>query len=128
VGDALETAHMQPCDIVVDLTALPPLLKITGRLSADAVEDLEPEIERMLAAPPERLLIDLSGLTFIGSLGIGQLLMLCGRIAGAGGGAAIVATHPGVHEAFVRCRAEDSVTLCSTHEEASRVFAGARAR
>ena len=115
---------MQPCDIVVDTLADPPLLRISGRLTADGVEDdLAPEVESLMKAPPPRLLVDLSGLTFIGSLGIGQILMLCGRIADTGGGAAIIAEHPGVFEALEICRAEDTVTVCRSAEEAGKVFA-----
>lgn len=118
---------MQPCEIIVDTSADPPLLRISGRLSADAVEDdLAPEVAALMKSPPPRLLVDLSSLTFIGSLGIGQILMLCGRVAEAGGGAAIIAEQPGVREAFERCRAEDTVTVCRSADEAGKVFAARR--
>jgi anti-anti-sigma factor len=105
---------MQTCIIAADHDADPVVLRIVGFLDTLAVERLDLDVTRLLALRPKRLLIDLSGLTFISSLGIGQLLMLCGHVAGCGGVCVIVADHPTVREALARCRVEALAPIWNT--------------
>jgi anti-anti-sigma factor len=105
---------MQTCIIAADHDADPVVLRIVGVLDTHAVERLDPEVTRLVVQRPRRVLIDLSGLTFICSLAVGQLLMLCGHVAGCGGVCVIVADHPTVREALARCRVEALAPIWNT--------------
>lgn len=63
----------------VRATAHEAVITLTGDLNALATESFEAAAERALAGPPEELVLDFSGVTFVNSTGIALLVGLLGR-------------------------------------------------
>ena len=51
-----------------------PVVEVSGNLDMDATLRLEPVLDKLLAAGPDVLTIDLSRLTFMDSTGLGMLV------------------------------------------------------
>lgn len=60
------------------------LLTLAGRLEVDAVPAFEAVVEGELAAGGRKFVLDLGGLTYVGSLGLRTLVGLHGKVKGAG--------------------------------------------
>jgi len=64
---------------------------VAGELDMTAAFKLEPEVDRLLAAPgAQRLVLDLAGVTFVDSAGLGALLAIRERTQDLGVGFALV--------------------------------------
>jgi len=57
------------------------VIRISGELDLASVPGVESDIESIVAAAPERLAFDLSGVTFMDSSGIAMLLRAAKRVA-----------------------------------------------
>ena len=57
------------------------VIRISGELDLASVPGVESDIESIVAAAPERLAFDLSGVTFMDSSGIAMLLREAKRVA-----------------------------------------------
>ena len=60
-------------------------LAIEGELDAVTVPDLRKEIDKLAAASPKRVEIDLSSLRMVDSSGVGAIVSLYKRVRGQGG-------------------------------------------
>ena len=65
------------------VTAEHALVTLTGDLNALAQESFEAAVDRALAGPPEVLVLDFAGVTFVNSTGIALLVGLLGRARSA---------------------------------------------
>ena len=65
------------------VTADEAVITLTGDLNALAQESFEAAVDRALAGPPEELVVDFSGVTFVNSTGIALLVGLLGRARSA---------------------------------------------
>lgn len=57
------------------------IIRISGELDLASVPGIESEIQPALEATPERVVFDLSGVTFMDSSGIAMLLRVAKRVA-----------------------------------------------
>jgi stage II sporulation protein AA (anti-sigma F factor antagonist) len=60
------------------------VVALRGRLDLLAAEELESQLAALVQAGHRRFVVDLSALTYIGSIGIRVLLELAGRVKGQG--------------------------------------------
>jgi len=74
---------------------------LRGEFDMNATFSVEPALERLLEEPPpERLTIDLGGLTFIDSTGMGVLLRVQGEASERGVGLVLLPGPPEVQRVF----------------------------
>ena len=92
------------------------LLRMTGQADVAAVPDIERAFLQITTARPGLVVLDLSQLNFISSLGIGDLLNLRKALARHGGSVRCAAPQPMVAEAFRRVRLYDVLDIHDTLE------------
>jgi anti-anti-sigma factor len=84
--------------------------RLSGDFDMDATFTVEPALERALAAPDlERLVIDLSGLEFIDSTGIGVLMRVTEEARAAGVDLAVLPGPREVQRVFAAAGVEDAL-------------------
>jgi anti-sigma B factor antagonist len=77
------------------------VVEISGRLNlGNSLQSVESSIKRLIAEGARKLVIDLSGLNFIDSAGIGMLVICGGEMEKAGGQSRIAGAHGIVAQAF----------------------------
>lgn len=87
------------------------LLRLAGQADVSAMPDLEQALTRLIATRPKAVVVDLTQMSFISSLGIGTLLNLHKAITRHGGRIRCVAPQPMVAEAFRRVRLYDVLDI-----------------
>jgi anti-anti-sigma factor len=94
------------------------LLRIEGQVDLASIADLDSAITALIAARPVRVVLDLSQMTFISSLGIGSIVNLRNALVRHGGSVLVAAPQPMVAEAFRRVRLDDLLAVHDTLESA----------
>ena len=99
------------------------VLQPQGRITlGDSAEELQQAIERLIAARPQRVVFDLSGLKFVDSTGIRTIVMCASRLKGAGGTVHLAGAQGVVQEALHILRIAEMVPVFSSVEEAAGSF------
>jgi stage II sporulation protein AA (anti-sigma F factor antagonist) len=70
------------------------VLSLKGRLEAASVPTLQSQLDEVSPLGTERLLVELSGVSFIGSAALRAILVTAKRLAGTSGKLAILAPPP----------------------------------
>ena len=93
-------------NIHIETQSLPQalLVKVTGDAGVAAVSELDDKLMRLTAGKPPSVIVDLSGLAFISSIGMGALVNFHKSIHRQGGAVRFAAPQPMVNEAFKRAR------------------------
>ncbi len=73
---------------------------VSGELDAGTAPLLREALDEQLARGIRWLLVDLQGLDFIGSVGIGELIRITKRLGEIGGDLAVVCQRPNVRRVF----------------------------
>jgi anti-sigma B factor antagonist len=94
-----------------------------GELDVAAAPDLRSRIAAIAAAPGGRLMIDLSGCTFIDSLGIAALVEAAAEMHKRGRVVAIVCRAPQVRRTLALTGVDPQIPICWTREEAIELLA-----
>jgi anti-sigma B factor antagonist len=94
------------------------VVAITGDAGMAFVGQLQHELSRVCEAGPERVVVDLSGLTFISSMGMGTLVNFRKGVERCGGTVRIAALQPLLAEAFRRARMTEVFETFDTVEAA----------
>lgn len=94
------------------------LLRLDGQLDVTAVPDFERDLLEITTAPPGLVVLDLSRMSFISSLGIGALLNLRKALGRHATSLRFAAPQPLVAEAFRRVRLYDVLDIRDTLESA----------
>ena len=93
------------------------VLHLRGEIRLDASAS-ELEFTRLVARRPKLAILDLSALSFISSLGMGQLVALSKGIAGQGGTLRLAAVQPFVRDALDRVRLWELLKIFPTIDAA----------
>lgn len=97
-------------DVVV-VEGAPMRLVLTGRLDAAATEDVETVVMAHVRGAPGHVLVDMGGVSFVGSLGI-RLLVAAARLTDrAGRKLAIFGVQPAVAEVFRTISLDDLIPV-----------------
>jgi anti-anti-sigma factor len=94
-------------------------LALVGSADLGAEPDLAAAATRISAMHPKHVVVDLSKLTMIASLAVGQLLQMLRGIKNRGGRMTIAAPTPEVRDVLVRCRMHDLVPFVASIEDAT---------
>lgn len=92
--------------------------QLTGSLGAADVGALEQSLSPALGAAPARVVLDLSGLTGVGSAGVGALVKLQRRVESAGGRLVLAAVPPPIQKVFAFSKLDRVFSLASDAEAA----------
>lgn len=82
---------------VVDLDNGLTKLSIKGRLDVEGALAVDPVFEK-LSEEKTKVVADISGVTFLASLGLRSLVMCCKKLAAKGGNLVLVGPQPGVEK------------------------------
>ena len=109
-------------DLTFQLIDSPPALVFAIRGDADSgqTDALERELTAVAARNPKHLVLDISGLSFIGSSGMGHLMKLRSVVVRAGGKIFFAAPRPEIAEAFRRAGLHRAFVILPTVEESLR--------
>lgn len=93
-------------------------VSLTGELDVSTIDVVSEELDRVLAAPGlRRLVVDLRGLSFMASVGLGVLLRLTDGSRRDGYELAMVKGPPSVHRVLELTRVDERLPLIDDPEE-----------
>jgi anti-anti-sigma factor len=98
------------------------LVKAEGRLDASGVRPLETELLAHLRAGRNHLIVDLSAVRYISSVGLRMFLTATREAQRLGGGLALFGLTPRVMEIFKMAGFDRVLQIIATLEEAERLF------
>jgi anti-anti-sigma factor len=98
-------------DLQTETEGSSALLRIRGDLDLQVVDQVTEALTQLEAAGPELLVIDVSGLSFMDSTGMGAIAAAHIRAMEAGRRFAIVRPPAGVRQAFDRTRLDEVITI-----------------
>lgn len=105
---------------VVDGVAV---LSVFDVVDAATAEEVKAAVDEALAGAPSALVIDLTGVTFLASVGM-TILIKAKEDAGAGVGFAVVAEGNATRRPLTLIGLESELALCATRDEALRAVKG----
>lgn len=94
------------------------IVTASGELDAHVAPDLQAQIDPLLQQPSPALVVDLSGVPFIDSTGLGVLVTTLKRVREAGGTLDVVAAAPRVLKVFALTGLDVVIPLHATLPEA----------
>jgi anti-sigma B factor antagonist len=94
------------------------ILTVSGRLDVQGVPVLKKDLDRVRSESRPLVVLDLGGLIFIGSAGIGLFLSFVEEIRGAGGDARFVEVPNTVRAVLGLLNVSEFIPQCSTREQA----------
>lgn len=95
------------------------LLRLVGDADIDHAVELAAALDGVRKESPRLVVLDLSGLAFISSMGIGTLFTFAHAMAKLGGEARLAAPNENVGTALERCRANQIMKIFPTVAAAS---------
>lgn len=111
-GWAGKPSTMPDFDFAEQRTGDAAAVSLTGELDMHATFRLEPAIDRLLEADGvRRLVLDLGGVDFVDSAGLGLLLATHERSAASDVSMSIVGTRPEIHRVFELAGIRDVLPL-----------------
>jgi len=95
----------------------PLCVRIDGEMDLSNTQLVRSQIDESLG-DELKLVLDLSGVTFMDSTALGTLVHLASRLRGLGGNLALVITSPAIHKLFAITALDRHFTICDTRDEA----------
>ncbi len=94
------------------------VVRISGSAGISAADDLERAVRLIKVRRPRHLVIDLAGLSFIASLGLGLLVSLSAAIKSDGGTIRFAGATPAIGEVIRRCKLDRVLPVYESVDEA----------
>lgn len=94
------------------------VVAVSGELDAHVAPDLQATLDPLLAVSQPAIIVDLSGVPFIDSTGLGVLVTTLKRVREAGGTLDVVASAPRVLKVFALTGLDVVIPLHATLDEA----------
>lgn len=98
------------------------IMALSGSAAVADLGPLEIETTKMIAHNPEKLVIDVSGLSVLSSLAMGQFMTLAMHVKKNGGAAVIVAPEGNVRGALLRVEIDKRVPLALSIKDGLEVL------
>jgi anti-sigma B factor antagonist len=95
------------------------LLALSGAFGSECRDRFESQIEAARAASPVRVVLDLSGLTFIDSTGLAMVMGASSRLEGEATDVIVVRGHGQVQRVFELTGADGALTVVDDRDEVS---------
>ncbi|MBR0683469.1 STAS domain-containing protein [Roseomonas eburnea] len=111
-------------DMVVDTGGASLRVMLAGRLDAAGAEKLETAFTTAVGVAARDVVVDLSGVTFVGSLGIRLLTVAARQVARAKRRFVICGAQPAVSEVFTTVALDELIPIVAD-EAAARAHLGA---
>lgn len=99
-------------------SGLTPVLRLQGRLDADGAMTLRETALKLKEEGNTQLIVDLSGLEFVASSGLGTLLLLTEEFTDVGGNIVFVAPTSDVLQVINLLNIDQFLTLVDSEEDA----------
>lgn len=90
---------------------------LSGRMDIEGAQAVDLKVN-VLAGSKSALVIDLSGVTFLASMGLRTLMVAARTIAGKGGRLAVAGAQPNVHKVLIASGAGEVFTIAETVADA----------
>ncbi len=104
------------------------VLQVQGRIVLGRVsQELEWKIDELVKAQAKRVILDLAGVSFLDSTGVGILVMCAGKLKDSGGSLRISGAAGVVAHTLELCRVNEIVPLFASLEQAASSFRTAAA-
>ncbi|HVR28818.1 MAG TPA: STAS domain-containing protein, partial [Thermoanaerobaculia bacterium] len=97
-------------------------IALAGRLDADSADRLEDALAPILAGSPRALQLNLAGVSYISSRGLGVVISTIKRLHAHGGKFAMTELQPPVRKVFEIAAALPEESVFASPEEADRYF------
>ena len=94
------------------------IVTIAGEVTVTEVDEFERQLMAMAERQTPQFVLDLSGLTFAASLGIGAMLRFRNVVTAAGGRVTLADVQPMVHDSFRRAQLHRVFTIYPSVTEA----------
>lgn len=91
-------------DIKIDRRGSTTTVLLSGRIDKLGSESLQQNLDQVVSGKPEDVILDFKGVNFIGSSGIGKLLMFGKALISQGGRANMVNLSPEIKELFASAK------------------------
>jgi anti-sigma B factor antagonist len=114
----------QPLEISVRPNGPAVVVNLRGSAGMEEGEQLGPKLTSLISADAPHLILDLSELLFISSLGIGAILAAHAEARKAGGGVRLVRPRPAVQRLLTLTRIDQLLPTDATLDAAVRATAG----
>ncbi len=93
-------------------------INLSGRMDLDGVSHIEKEFARMTAAPAMAVIVDMSEVPYMSSIGIRSLLMNGKAVTGRGGKYVIMEPQADVRNVLVVSGIDKLITICDSLDQA----------
>jgi anti-sigma B factor antagonist len=99
------------------------VVEMTGRFALGRESQrLESIVDELVKSGSTRTILDLTGVNYVDSAGIGLIALAAGRLKEAGGRLVVVAPDGRVLEMLKMTQVNRIVTVCPTAQEAAKAF------
>jgi anti-sigma B factor antagonist len=86
-------------------------LTVTGEIDERGAEEFKGRLQGLLGSHMKEVVIDFDGVTYIGSSGIGKLLLFYKNLAVHGGQVQVVNVQPDIHQLFRELKLDSIFTI-----------------
>ncbi|HSG92310.1 MAG TPA: STAS domain-containing protein [Methylotenera sp.] len=93
-------------------------IDLSGRMDLDGVGQIEKEFARMTAAPATAVIVDMTEVPYMSSIGIRALLMNGKSVTGRGGKYVLMGTQPDVRNVLAVSGIDKLITICDSLDQA----------
>ena len=114
---------MEPLIVETENHPQAVIIRIQGEVRLDT-RPMEAQFLRAVASHPKAVVLDLSGMTFISSLGMGSIVSLRNGVKRGGGKLIACATRPLVMDALKRARLHEIFSVASETLDEALAAAG----
>ena len=94
------------------------VVRVCGDAGVASVEQLQRRLRELNEPVNGLVVLDLSGLVYVCSLGIGVLVEFRNRVVRAGGRVKVASAQPMVHQVFTRTALDGVLEFCESVEQA----------
>lgn len=93
-------------------------INLSGRMDLDGVGQIEKEFARMTAAPAVAVIVDMSEVPYMSSIGIRALLINGKTVTGRGGKYVLMGTQPDVRNVLAVSGIDKLINICDSLDQA----------
>jgi anti-anti-sigma factor len=93
-------------------------INLSGRMDIQGVGTIETRFAAMTASPRKAIIVDMSGVPFMSSIGIRALIMNAKAVAGRGGKFVLLNPEPNVRSVLESAAIDRLIPVCSQLDEA----------
>lgn len=114
------SAHSSGLEVTTEKAGEAAVVRIRGEVDLRSSPELREALLKLLEERPQRIVVDLGGVGYMDSSGVGTLVELKRRLDRGGGGVVLAALQPRVRSVFEVTRLDRFFILAGTVEEALR--------